>query len=105
MKKSIKYDKKIILSLIRDDLTSYRLVSGLETLGLEPNCYYLYLSEIIFILMGFEENEETEKIFEQYMESTEKVNQLSMGSFIEQVENLAEEIYMELVKAKNGSGK
>lgn len=89
-------DRKIIISLIRDDLTNYRLVSGLDSLGLESDYYYLYLSETIFALMGFEENKKTEKILEVYMELTEKVNRINMAEFNTQVDILAEEIYDKL---------
>lgn len=49
-------DKHIIISLIKDDLTNYRLVSGLEALGLDSDCYSLCLGETIFKLMGFPKN-------------------------------------------------
>lgn len=46
-------EKGIIVRLIRDDLVSYKLLSGIERLGLEPGTYYLHLGETILLLMGF----------------------------------------------------
>ena len=68
-----KNKKRLILSLIKDDLINVKLLNGLNVIGLNADNYFLHLSETIFKIMGFDDNEETETIFERYMELAKRV--------------------------------
>ena len=61
-----KNKKKLIISLIKDDLINAKLVNRLNEIGLCADDYFLHLSDTIFKLMGFEDDEETETIYERY---------------------------------------
>jgi hypothetical protein len=68
-----KNKKRLILSLIKDDLINAKLVNGLNVIGLNADNYFLHLSDTIFKIMGFDDNEETETIFVRYMELAKRV--------------------------------
>lgn len=88
--------KKLIVSLIKDDLVNRKLLIGLNDLGLRPTNYYLNLGDTIFSLMGFTDNRKSEKVFEQYIDLTEKAKYLNLTESPLQLDNLADEIYNEL---------
>lgn len=95
----IEKNQKLILSLIRDSLINLRLISGLNSLGLNANGYSLYLGDTIFLLMGFEKDDQSDLIFENvYLPNAEKVNQIHFS--IEELDSLSKEIYNELLFAK-----
>ena len=66
--------KELIISLIKDDLTNIRLISGLETLGLDSGKYYLSLSEIIFSIMGISD----ENIYKKYLKMSNAVMRIDI---------------------------
>lgn len=88
--------KKLVVSLIKDDLVSRKLLSGLDGLGLNPLDYNLNLSDTIFSLMGFSDNSESEKIFEHYLNLAGKAKFLTRSKIPFQLDKLANEIYLEL---------
>lgn len=91
-----KKEKEIILSLIKDDLVNHKLLIGLEALGLRPADYYLQLSDTIFSLMGFPESKDSDRVFELYLDLTKKARFLNISQSQNQLEQLAQEIYLEL---------
>lgn len=94
-------NKNLILRLIRDDLTNTKLVSGLNNLGLDADLYNLYLGETIFSLMGFQENEQSDIVYERiYLAMAEKVNEIDFSVYKEKIDKLAMDIYDELMEAK-----
>jgi hypothetical protein len=88
--------EKLILSLIKDDLINIKLISSLQKIGLYSDCYYLHLSTTIFELMGFEDNEEADKMYERYVKLTEKVMDNDITESNKPIEELAKEIYKAL---------
>lgn len=90
-------EKELILSLIKDDLVNSRLLLGLDSLGLRATDYCLHISDTIFSLMGFPENNHSERFFELYLELTKKARFLNISQSQNQLEELAQEIYAELV--------
>lgn|GEM_PF-6801317 len=50
-------NKKLILSLIKNDPINSKLVYGLSDLGFDAGCYFLHLSETIFSLTGLDGSE------------------------------------------------
>ena len=93
-------NKKLILSLIKDHLINAKLINGLNEMGLNADNYFLHLSDTIFNLMEFEDNEETEQIFERYMELTGRVNFIDISKSHNSLDDLASQIYNELSTRK-----
>jgi hypothetical protein len=95
-------NKELLLRLIRDSLINIKLISGLNFLGLNANDYSLYLGDSIFFLMGFEDDERSDLIFESvYLANAEKVKSIDFSQSKNELDLLSLEIYNELVFAKN----
>jgi hypothetical protein len=94
-------NKKLIISLIQDDLVSYKLVLGLNELGLNASDYFLNLSDTIFKLMKFSDSKAEEKIYEHYLELTKRVKYIDITESRNTLNSLAHEIYVELTKLKS----
>jgi hypothetical protein len=108
MKKQTLFRKEIIIKLIRDHLINMKLVSGLNALGLNADDYSLYFGDTIFLLMGFEGNEQNDLIFEKvFLANSEKVKHINFAYDTEELDALSKLIYEELVLVKglirNGS--
>lgn len=88
-------NKELILSLIKDDLISTKLVNGLNEIGLNADSYYLHLSEIIFRLLGFDDDERSDEVYEKYLEFTEKAKYIDISDSHKPMDELALEIYNE----------
>ena len=89
--------KKIIVSLIKDDLINYKLVTGLNALGLNAQDYFQHLSETIFELMGFKDNSQTDDVFEEYLEQLKKAQTIDISNSREELELLSQTIYANLL--------
>lgn len=92
--------QKLIVSLIRDNLINTKLLNGLDTLGLNADNYSLRLSDTIFELMGFEDNKESDKVFEYYIGELKKANKINIAAHPERLDSLADNIYFNLVIRK-----
>jgi hypothetical protein len=93
--------KEFIISLIRDNLIIMKLVSGLNDLGLIADDYHTHLGDTIFKLMGFEEGEHSDLIFEKvFIANSRKVKQIDFSSSADELMLLSMEIYEELLFAK-----
>lgn len=95
-----KNKEKLILSLIKDDLINAKLINGLNEAGLIADTYCLHLSDTIFKLMGFEDNEETETVFERYMELSKRAMYVDITYSNKPMEVLALQIYTEILSRK-----
>ena len=89
-------DKKLIISLIQDDLLNSKLVFGLNELGINASDYFLNLSDTIFKLMKFSDSKAEEEIYEHYLKLTKKVKHIDITESRNNLNNLAHEIYKEL---------
>ncbi len=96
-------NQKLIVSLIKSDLINYKLVSGLNDLGLQAHDYLLYLSEFIFDLMEFPESEQSEQTFEQYLQRLQEVKDISIKNNHEPLDTLALDIYNDLNRHKKNN--
>ena len=94
-------NKKLILSLIKDDLINSKLTIGLDKLGLQTELYLLGLSDTVFVLMGIKDNARGEALFEHYLELRQKVEAIDLIKSYYSLDGLALEIYNELMEAKN----
>lgn len=95
-----KKKEKLILSLIKDDLINAKLINFLNEAGLNADNYCLHLSDTIFKLMGFKDNEEAETIFERYMELSKKAMFVDISHSNKPMEVLALQIYTEILSRK-----
>jgi len=94
MKPNQNFRKKLIISLIKDNLINTKLVNGLSKLGLDSDLYSLHLGDTIFELMGFK-NERSE-VYENFIRLSSKANKIDISKNDTAVESLALEIYSEL---------
>ena len=92
--------KKLILSLIKDDLINAKLVHGLNEMGLIADPYFLQLSDTVFKLMGFKEGKKSDRAFERYMDLSKKATQVDISLSHKPMEKLALKIYKEIVDEK-----
>lgn len=96
----MKYNKNLILSLIKDDLINSKLLISLANLGLQPELYLLGLSDTVFMLLSIKNNERGEALFEHYLELRQKIEKIDLSKSYESLDGLALEIYNELVEKK-----
>jgi hypothetical protein len=96
----VKKHKQLILSLIKDDLINSKLVNSLNDIGLNADDYLLHLGDTIFKLMDFEESRETESTFEYYLDLTNRAKHIDISESRQQFDELALEIYNELLLRK-----
>jgi len=95
-----KKNKKLILSLIKDDLMNTKLINGLNNIGLDAGNYYLHLSQTFFILMGFGNFNQDEELYEEYFNLSEKAIITNRIENPEQLNSLALEVYNKLLAEK-----
>lgn len=88
--------KKLILSLIKDDLIHVKILYSFEKLGFYSDCYSLHLSSTVFELMGYKNSKQSDKAFERYLELAEKAVLIDITESNKPMEKLAMEIYEEL---------
>lgn len=98
---NIQNEKDLILSLIRDSLINYKLVSGLNAIGLNADNYHIYLSDTVFKLMGLNNRKEGDLLYEKiYLGNAQKVRHISIITSTEAIDKLSHQIYEELLFAK-----
>lgn len=93
--------RDLILSLIQDNLINLKLVTGLNSLGLIADDYYLNLGDTIFKLMGIKSSEQSDLLFERvFLTISEKVSEIKFSESKDELTRLSMKIYDELVFAK-----
>jgi hypothetical protein len=91
----------LVLSLIKDDLISNKLINGLNTLGLGAGDYHLHLSETILNLIGLDtENDTILNLYYNLTRQSETLDLTNITQLEKQLTQLATEIYSELLKQK-----
>ena len=96
-----KKQKRLILSLIKDDLINTKLINSLSEAGLNADNYLLHLSNTIFKLLHIKTNLENEFIYNNYLDLTKRVKFISISNGHNTLDDLAEEIYTYLVCEKS----
>lgn len=86
--------KENIIRLIRDDIKISRLINTLEDLNVSAHQYSLGNSIVIFSLMEIDENEQHSEI---YFKMVEQGEDLVKYNSKEKIEELAEEIFKQLI--------
>jgi hypothetical protein len=93
--------KDLILKLIKEDMRATKLVLGLEHTGLSAYPFFTDLSRIVFLFMGFTEEdceqEELQTLYENFMDKT---TQLDASDFPGVLNELAFDLYIELLAEK-----
>ncbi|MBK6953204.1 MAG: hypothetical protein IPH24_14505 [Crocinitomicaceae bacterium] len=92
--------KRLILSLIKDDLINSKLLRGLNKAGLDADHYCLFLSGTIFNLLGYPNSEQSDEIFSEYIKLTEQSDKIDIKETPNTLDGLANEIYVFIVKRK-----
>lgn len=94
--------QEIIIKLIKDDLTNNKLIDGLNGMGLEADHYYLYLSEIIFEMIGITlDNKNFDRVYKLYEKLTKHAQRIDIKERNGQMDTLAKEVYTELCQLKD----
>lgn len=94
--------KKLILSLIKDDLIHLKILYSFEKLGFYSDCYCLHLSSTVFELIGYKSSKKSDKMFNRYLKLSEKVLLIDITGSNKLLERLAMEIYEEIVPEGKG---
>lgn len=92
--------KELALSLLADYLTNYRLIAGLNDMGLNANTYGIRLGDTIFKLMGFGATVKDELIYERFYELSRRVMLLDIQHQPEEFNDLVTELYKWLKKER-----
>lgn len=92
-------EKELIITLLSDYLKNYRLVAGLNNMGLDANTYGINLGDTIFKLMEFGDAKD-EPIYEQFFKHSQLVLEIDIMRQPEKLDNLVNEIYEWLCKEK-----
>lgn len=95
-----KHQKRLILSLIKDDLINTKLLQGLEDLGFNTDPYSLNISDTIFKLMKLEEHKDNDGLFEYYLELKSRVRHIEIIETSEALDLMAQEVYYILQNSK-----
>lgn len=93
--------KYIVLSLIKDDIINFKLVFSLNEIGLNAGNYFLHLSEVIFSLIGYSDEERTDELYEKYHELTKKSLYIDISVSTEPLDGLVNEIYIALIERRH----
>ena len=93
------FNSKLVLSLIKAEMKSYRLVKGLKDAGTLTEDFYADLESIIMDLLkvGEAERDELYKVYDEFMEQLSEIN---VYEFTQELNNLAVELYIRLLAEK-----
>jgi len=89
--------KKLILSLIKDDLMNTQLIDGLNNIGLDAGKYYLNISESFFALMDFGNYDQETKLYNDYFDFAEEAVATNLFKTSEQLNAIALDVYNKLL--------
>lgn len=95
-------EQEIITKLIKGDLTNNKLIDGLNNLGLETDIYHLYLSEIIFEMIGIKiDHTNFNEVYSFYDKITKNAPKINLKRRDGSIDKLAQNIYKQLCNLKN----
>jgi len=99
MERLISDSGSLILFLIKADLRANKLIAGLQESGFTSGYYYTDLSIAIFELMNFSGNER-DVVADIYVQNVESFCKLEISEFYSRQNELANRLYLELLKLK-----
>lgn len=89
-------EKELTILLIKDDLTNYKLVMGLENLGLVPEQYFLHASEVVLAMMGIKEEKDKDEGYALYEKMKKETLRYNLANNPKKLDEIANKIYGEL---------
>jgi len=99
--KKFKNKKKLILKLIKDDLTNWKMIHAFNKLGFQADEYALHASAVVLDLIPIKsEGIGWEEIHDEYLDKTNKVQYIDILESPGLLHALAEEIYDFLKKKR-----
>lgn len=88
--------KRLVITLIKEDLRCNKLVLGLSGLGLEAGRYHTELSTVIFQLLELDHN--NDQLLQLYFDCLDKATGIEDVEDGKQLLTMAEEIFNKLVE-------
>ena len=95
--------KKLVVSLIKDNLISIRLLYGLTELGFDTSNYFLHLDTTVFRLMGIRTDDDD--FFDEYVSETRTISKIDIFEHPELLNSLAHSLYHKLNKKYKSQNK
>lgn len=92
-------NERLILTLLREDLRSNKLLLGLEQLGVDAERYTLDVSDLVFELMGCSESE-ANALMDVYREAMDQAVTIQDVEEGDTLEKMAQEAYEKLITAR-----
>lgn len=93
-------NKQLILGLLRSDLINSKLIYSLGDLGIHAEDYLTNISEIVFELMGVEDEKQLEELTFQYTQLMQKAKAVDVCDLNDSSQKLANKIYLKLFALK-----
>lgn len=91
---------KLIIALIKDDLINSKLINALNAIGLNADCYFLYLDSTIFKFVGYENDDYAEEIYEKYRDLAMQAKFVDISTSNVGLDSLALELFQFLESNK-----
>ena len=93
--------KDLVITMIKDDLTNWKMIYAFNQLGFQADDYALYAGSTILKVIGIKSKGlKWEAIHEEYLEKTLKIQQIDILESPRLLHALAEEIYDFLKKKR-----
>jgi hypothetical protein len=93
-------DKRLIINLIKEDLKTTHLISGLSNLGLEAGKYSPNLGHTIIDLMSFQEEDLNEKLHKTYSDNLSLLAQHTIFESPDKLDFLAQVLFLKLLGSR-----
>lgn len=90
----------LIISLIKAEMKNYKLIKGLDQAGALTEDFYLDLDRIVLSLLNIEDDDERETFYKIYDHHLDRLVELNMDDFTLKINDLALELYIDLVTEK-----
>ena len=91
-------NKKLIITLIQQDLEHNQLTKGLEMVGLNTSVHGLEIIELVIVLFGIHPDKVADQWAEAYLSYLEKSKYYPITDRGEELIPLAEECYLHLIE-------
>jgi hypothetical protein len=90
----------LILALIKAELRNYKLIIGLEQAGLVVDRFFTCLDRNIMALIGFEDYERDESLYERFDLLITPIENMEVDEFHHKLNQIALGVYAGLLKEK-----
>lgn len=89
--------KELITSLLKAELRNTKLINGLNAAGALVENFYTDLATDIFQLIGFQDSERDDELYDFYYNMLESLTEQETDDFLEDLHKLSLELYNELL--------